>query len=122
MNLREKYPTDYRLWGLLSAGLFVGAWFLPMDVKGSSMFVGRILIIFVTQDYICSPWEMLSVIGAFAAVFALVAVVLGWIIQCFATVIVTAARQARKKQKLKPNHGLESTGAPPAAETPETHP
>ena len=25
-------------------------------------------------------------------------------------------------QEIKPNHGLESTGAPPAAETPETHP
>ncbi|MGD9872722.1 MAG: hypothetical protein AB7T27_00495 [Kiritimatiellia bacterium] len=26
------------------------------------------------------------------------------------------------KSKRKPNHGLESTGAPPAAGTPETHP
>ena len=25
-------------------------------------------------------------------------------------------------QRTKANHGLESTGAPPAAETPETHP
>jgi len=33
-----------------------------------------------------------------------------------------AVKASLNKIEIKPNHGLESTGAPPAAGTPETHP
>ena len=99
MNLRKTYPTNFRLWWLLSAGMFIGAWFLPMDVKGSTMLVGTILVIFVTHDYICSPFEMLWFIGFYTAVFAIAATVLGWILQCIASLIVTEFRNSSKKQE-----------------------
>ncbi len=36
--------------------------------------------------------------------------------------VLNACENDRAGVKSSPNHGLESTGAPPAAGTPETHP
>ena len=36
--------------------------------------------------------------------------------------IIDLLEEIVKKENKSPNHGLESTGAPPAAGTPETHP
>jgi hypothetical protein len=60
---------------------------------------------------------------AFADVFRDRSIVSFLVNPCVAGFLLNALMIAKwMDRKRKPNHGLESTGAPPAAGTPETHP
>ena len=66
----------------MSVLVFIGAWFLP-TAEGVSGYVpiGEIWHSFITRDYIGSANEMLVMLAVTTCGFALVAVVVGWLLQ-----------------------------------------
>ena len=88
-----------------------------MEVKTTSVPVGHILVIFVAGDYLCSTTEMLTFIGYYAAVFAVGAATLGWILQCLIMITVgTSLGREVGKGERGPNKPILSPGSPAQAE------
>jgi hypothetical protein len=91
---RRRYHTDFRLWALASAGLFVAFGFVdPLGgvSKGSNSLWGAVRDLF-RWGYAGSPGDVLAGLVGLAMLPAMPAVALGWVVQAF---VVIARRRVR---------------------------
>lgn len=66
----------------MSVLVFIGAWFIPTaEGVNGHMPVGEIWYSFITRNYIGSPSDILMTLAILTCCFALVAAVIGWLLQ-----------------------------------------
>ncbi len=93
MFLTRRFPTNRRLWIFLTLTLFLLMWLIPVDWKGSRdepIGVAWIILfsLLLNCDYYGGEFSyMISSILQYGCIFALVSLVLGWIIQCVLTIM-----------------------------------
>jgi hypothetical protein len=84
----KQFRTNTRLWLLISLGLFVAPWFI-MDISGDG--VNRpFLLWFVIFSNTANSGQVFSRIIAFTLLFGLSALAIGWVLQCFISLIRNA--------------------------------
>ena len=110
MNLHRPVPSSHKVWFIITAILFIGAWFLPTGKGGVAGYtpVGMLWWSFITHDYISSVSEILGTLGIMTCCFALVAVVVGWLLQFPICIAWNRFHRGR------PNTALEPTAAAPS--------
>jgi hypothetical protein len=83
MNLTRPLRSSGKIWLAISIPLFIACWFIPIGGKGGGMPIGGLWWIFITLDYTCSDFEMLTGLAIPTFVFAAGAALVGWILQFF---------------------------------------
>lgn len=91
----KRFRIDRRLWFWISLVLFVVPWLLPIwDVKGSPMPPGNCwIILFTHPDHF---GETMTIIGAFALLFGVPAISIGWVLQGFIVMLRDAKSHRRQ--------------------------
>ena len=84
----------------MSVLVFIGTWFLP-TARGVSgyMPIGEIWRSFITREYIGSANEILVVLAVTTCSFALVAVVVGWLLQFPICIVWKYFRRGGRKKR-----------------------
>ena len=85
------------MWLVVSLVLFSTGWLLPIDIKGDIEPLGYLWIVFLRGQWICSWSEWFIMLGAYTAILAVPAAILGWIAHAF-IVVGLNWRQARRSR------------------------
>ena len=81
MSLRRPLRSRVKVWLVITAVLFIGAWFLPGGKGGGYMPVGVVWWVFITGDYICSVGDMITGVSIITLSIAVSVAVIGAILQ-----------------------------------------
>jgi hypothetical protein len=82
MKLPRPLPRSRKVWLCMTVLVFIGAWFIPSaEGVDGRMPVGAIWYAFITRSYTGSPSGILMMLALLTCCFALVAVVVGWLLQ-----------------------------------------
>ena len=96
---RERHTTNKRLWAAISVVLFVLPWFLLRSGKGDEMRPAELWVEFFR--YPESAWEILWGILGLSLIFAIPAVLIGWVLQAMIVIIRDSVKSDSKHRRTK---------------------